>query len=125
YEPNLANFIAGKPFKLDCYIEKIPKNKLPTTDATDQEQAQFLYSVFEQKVRWQLHFSPCSELYSFLQDELMEMHRQYHTFPQAIVEAKRPCLWRLARFIFLNFFVSGSMIAYFIYLAITTHSLAL
>ena len=68
YEPTLANFIAGKPFKVDCYIEKIANDKLPTADATDEEQAKFLYSVFEQKVGHLLFkrvFSPTFALICF------------------------------------------------------------
>ena len=51
YEPTMANFISGKPFKVDCYIEKIDQNKLPLADATEEQEANFVYSVFEQKVR--------------------------------------------------------------------------
>lgn len=50
FEPTLTNFFAGKPMKVDCYIERISNEKLPPAEANDQVQAQFLYDAFEHKV---------------------------------------------------------------------------
>lgn len=125
FEPSLANFIAGKPFKVDCYIEKIDQSKLPPADATEEQEANFVYSVFEHKVINQpLLLDTFPYLYTF-QDSLMEYHRKYLHFPESILKVRQPSLYRVARFVFLNFFVSGSMVLYLVYLAIITHSLAL
>lgn len=62
YEPTVGNYISGKPFKVDCYIERIPDERLPKADASDEEEAKFLYEVFEKKVNnflnWHCGHSP-------------------------------------------------------------------
>ena len=50
-QPTLENFLEGKPFKMDCYVGKIPESQIPDTEADDLAYSDFLFSIFEQKDR--------------------------------------------------------------------------
>ncbi|KAJ6218656.1 hypothetical protein RDWZM_009813 [Blomia tropicalis] len=108
FEPTLKNLIGGKPFKVDCYVERLEQDQLPPVGASDAEHSKFLYSVFEKK------------------DKLVETYKNYHTFSQTIRQPVSMVDWhRTIRFIILNFGMAGSMVYYLFYMAIVTHSLAL
>lgn len=48
-EPTLGNFLAGKHFKVDCYVGKISEQALPTLEAPNTEYTAFLYNLFQLK----------------------------------------------------------------------------
>lgn len=107
FEPTLTNFFAGKPMKVDCYIERISNEKLPAAEASDEEQAKFLYDAFEHK------------------DKLIESHREHHRFPTSLMTVKKRSMWLFARFLLLNFLLSGSIVFSLLYTAFTTSSFPL
>lgn len=103
--PTLQSLIRGKPFNVDCYIEKIDTSRLPGPDATEAEHSTFLYTVFEKM------------------DKLMEQHLREDSFPKsAIMKVKRPSIFKTLRFVLLNFVFSASLVYLLVYQAIVTHS---
>ena len=106
-EPNIKNLITGKPFKVDCYIERIPNGDLPDANDSEEVYQKFLFKVFERK------------------DELMELHKEYNCFPKAIKVVKKRYFWNNLRFIFLNFILTGSSMAYLLYQVYLSQSMIL
>ncbi|XP_017477329.1 PREDICTED: 1-acyl-sn-glycerol-3-phosphate acyltransferase delta-like [Rhagoletis zephyria] len=105
FMPTLKSLIRGKPFNVDCYIEKIDTSRLPGAEATEAEHSAFLYTVFEKM------------------DKLMDQHLKEDSFPKtAIMKVKRPSIFKALRFVLLNFVFSASLVYLLVYQAIVTHS---
>lgn len=86
---------------------KIANSEVPDPDADDLEYADFLYRLFEKK------------------DALVDVHRQYHKFPGAVIKVRKECGWRTLKFVLFNVILTGSLLGYGLYLAWALQSFAL
>ena len=95
FEPTLSNFIRGRSFCVDCYIEKIKPEDLPPANqqnVTETDYSESLYRIFARK------------------DEIKEYYRIHGKVPQSVKVQRRQSFGRTFKFFFYDVLLSGSLI---------------
>lgn len=104
-EPTLGHFLFGQPFKVDCYVAKVPDDALPQLNAPNSEYTDFLYGLFEEK------------------DRLVEEFKRHGRFTESEVAVpKRITLEQTVKFALFALGLSGLSVLLLAKLAIAAQS---